>query len=324
MERKDGYINLDSVKDKIEIKDEFKTDIKGYYYRFTIANKQGEYYFKECSYEEAITELIVNEMLDILGIENVKYDMAILNGHRGVISESFRRPGFRYYTGKQLIDTYLENLPVEIEENEGTELGDILKSEYDEYKNEFDGTFTKNNFELIIHAIDYHTRNRDDKLDSRFKILDKLVTFHLADIMLLNQDRNRTNWLVEENDDEIGLVRIFDNGEAFKDKGWIALRVIPIERESVRTNTYIELKDFITRSDSSYFERFKDIYSKLSPEVLEACIEKVEEKTRAKVIPNVRSKIINTYKNHYGKIGKMIDSKCKMLPDSDDDEYDNR
>ena len=325
MERIDGYMNLDSAIEKINIKDAFKTDIKGYYYRFSIGDENdNDYYFKECSEEEAVAELLASEMLDILGIEHVKYDMAIINGRRGVISESFKRPGYKYYAGKKIIDDYLNGLPDEIEKNSGTELGQILQNEYDDYKDELDEACTRNNFELIFHAVEYHTKGRKNGKTEKGKILDSLVTCHLADIILLNQDRNRSNWLVEENDEEARLSKIFDNGEAFKDRGWTALRVIPLDRSSKKTDTYIELRDFILRSDNEYFERFKSMFSKLSPDVLESCLEKVEKKIKTNVSPELRSKIICTYKKHYEKLGKMIDTKCMVLPDGDDGEYEDR
>ena len=263
-------------------------------------------------------------MLDILGIEHVKYDMALINGRRGVISESFKRPGYKYYAGKKIIDDYLNGLPDEIEKNSGTEIVQILKNEYDYYKDQLDEACTRNNFELIFHAVEYHTKGRKNGKTEKGKILDSLVTCHLADIILLNQDRNRSNWLVEENDEEARLSKIFDNGEAFKDRGWTALRVIPLDRSSKKTDTYIELRDFILRSDNEYFERFKSMFSKLSPDVLESCLEKVEKKIKTNVSPELRSKIICTYKKHYEKLGKMIDTKCMVLPDGDDGEYEDR
>ena len=42
--------------------------------RLVIKIGEKKFVFKECSYVEAITELIVNEMLDIAKITNIKYE----------------------------------------------------------------------------------------------------------------------------------------------------------------------------------------------------------------------------------------------------------
>ena len=81
MSRINGFKNLDellpkSVDELIKqgiIKDDSYSFDKLLY---NIKLNDSNYYFKECPYQEAIIELIVNEILDKLKIKNVKYDLA--------------------------------------------------------------------------------------------------------------------------------------------------------------------------------------------------------------------------------------------------------
>ncbi len=98
MERIDGFVDLETLLQK-NIEELTKqgivqeVSISSKKLKFIIKFNNSQYYFKECSYQEAITELLVNEMLDKIGMPNIKYDLAYINGHYGVISNDFKKHG---------------------------------------------------------------------------------------------------------------------------------------------------------------------------------------------------------------------------------------
>ena len=97
MDRLDGYIDLDLLlkEDFEELKNQgIIEDLTQFFKLYKINVNQKSYFFKQCGYQDAITELIVNEMLDYAEITNIKYDLACINGAYGVISESFEKDGY--------------------------------------------------------------------------------------------------------------------------------------------------------------------------------------------------------------------------------------
>ena len=72
--------------------------------------------------------------------------------------------------------------------------------------------------------------------------MDQLCIVHILDILLLNEDRNKSNWVIEEDVNQASLVPMFDHGEAFKDEKWMALSVEPLSKKDSHTDIYIEEK----------------------------------------------------------------------------------
>ena len=321
MERENGYLNLDLLQSRIKIK-EYALRKKGAIYAIKLDDT--DYYFKECSYQDAITELVVSEMLSKIDIPNVKYDLTQYKHKKGVTSRSFKKDGFRYISGREILDNYIKALEDECKKAKGTPFGEISLEEYERYKNDVDAKHTVNNLELIMHAVEYHVKDRDDAVDEKYKILNTIVTYHLADILLSNQDRNRSNWVIEESDDYIGVVPAFDNADSFKDKNWMALRVQPIGDDLHPTNTYTEFEEFIARSDKRYLERFAEMREKLSIDTLEECIKIVEGKIKCEIRPDVKKKIIDFYRVHLEKIDGIFQKRCKKSDSLDDSDFGNR
>lgn len=319
MKREQGYFNLDSLESKLNVID-YVVKRTGVLYHVEIDGIR--YFFKECGYRDAITELLISEMLSKIGVSNVRYDLTKFRHKKGVISQSFKREGFEYTSGIGIIDEYLDALEVECEKEKGTSHGDVLLEEYQMYRNRRDGNFSVNNLELIMHAIEYHVRNRKNPQMDFNNIMNGLVKYYLTDILILNQDRNRSNWWIEENDESIGLCPAFDHEEAFRESNWKSIRVAPYDESKQKANAYTELEAFISKSDISYFEEFIRLRNGLSLEILDECFEIVEAKIKSEIKPNIKEKIRETYKIHIQKIDKIIESRKKKTKDYSD--YEDR
>ena len=306
MERKLGYLDFNPLQDKMKIKERSQSKNNGQLFCFAIDGLKRDYYFKECSYEDAITELIACEMYAKVKIPYVNYDLACINGRYGVISRSFKNEGYKYTSGRQIIDNYVDSLADDLIKYKGTSFESVIEEEYKKYADVMNAKHTSNNFEFIAHAIEHHVKGRPDEIISRYRILNRLAVYHMADIILLNQDRNKSNWVVEESENEIGLVPTFDSADAFKDKKWMALRVQPIDKDLHPTDTYIEFGEFMRRSDNRYYNRFLVMLRILTPDTLDECIGNVEEKIGCKIDEKLKEKIKQVYKIHYSKLKAIV------------------
>ena len=121
--------------------------------------------------------------------------------------------------------------------------------------------------------------------------MDQLCIVHILDILLLNEDRNKSNWVIEEDVNQASLVPMFDHGEAFKDEKWMALRVEPLSKKDSHTDIYIELKQFLDSSASSYHKVLIELKNKLSVETLNIAINNAEEKIGTNLNEEIKNKI---------------------------------
>lgn len=311
MERIDGFVDLDILLQK-NIEELTKKGIvqdvsmSSKKLKFIIKFNNSQYYFKECSYQEAITELLVNEMLDKIGMPNIKYDLAYINGHYGVISNDFKKHGKKYIEGTDIIEEYITNLPEEIEKQDDNDFKQILEDEYEKFKSTYSAGYTKNNFELIWHAIESHFKNFNNRNEIVIRIMNQLCIVHILDILLLNEDRNKSNWVIEEDVNQASLVPMFDHGEAFKDEKWMALRVEPLSKKDSHTDIYIELKQFLDRSASSYHKVLIELKNKLRVEILNTAMNNVEEKIGVELDEEIKNKILKNYKIHIEKLDEVL------------------
>ena len=125
------------------------------------------------------------------------------------------------------------------------------------------------------------------------------------------QDRNRSNWWIEENDDSIEVCPAFDHGEAIRESDWKSIRVEPFDESRKKANAYSELESFISKSDYSYFEEFVRMRNGLSLEILDECLGIVESKIKCEIKPDIKEKIRETFKGHIEKIDEIIERRKK-------------
>ncbi len=307
MDRLDGYIDLDLLfkEDFEELKNQgIIEDLTQFFKLYKINVNQKSYFFKQCSYQDAITELIVNEMLDYAEITNIKYDLACINGAYGVISESFEKDGYKYIKGYDILQEYEESLKKQIFKTKDKEYGKVLADDYEMF------FYTSGNiFEIIWHALEYHYRDFKNKQEIVFKIMQQLSITHIKDLLILNQDRHSDNWIIEENKDDANLVRDFEHGLAFRDFYKNELRINPLGESSLISNNYEELEKFIKWSDKSMNKVIIDLRNKLGMENLKKSIKNVEKNIGIPIREDVKNDIITKFSEHIKKVDKILANK---------------
>lgn len=72
------------------------------------------------------------------------------------------------------------------------------------------------------------------------------------------------------------------------------------------TDIYIELKQFLDRSASSYHKVLIELKNKLSVETLNIAINNVEEKIGTNLNEEIKNKILEDYKTYIDKLDQVL------------------
>ncbi len=275
--------------------------------RLVIKIGEKKFVFKECSYVEAITELIVNEMLDIAKRPNIKYDLIHIGDYYGVISKDFNKKGYKYYSGEDLFEDYIKKLPKEADNSKDKEFRSFLLEEYERFSAPFRDK--KNNLELIWQVLEDHFREYDNKNEIVRKLMQQLCINHICDMLIYNQDRNSSNWIIEESENDANLVPAFDHGETFKKEYFFTgIIVDPINKKKYETpRIYTEVERFLKRSDKRYYEIFLELKDRLGMDTLKKAIKKVERKIKEPIKDVTKNEIIATFLEHQNNLNIVLE-----------------
>ena len=175
MQRKNGFLDLDTyfgksyhelvssgiLKYDNSFEQYFDENEKKSNHWITIEGE--EYYLKRSNYWEQ--ELVVEEFFTLLGLSNLHYDVATLDGVEYVISKDYKCLGKKYITGAEILeDFYIQTKKTDngyFKENFGMRLN---------RRKELAAIFL-NNLENIWQALAFRYRNKTNKE----KIVYKLV-----------------------------------------------------------------------------------------------------------------------------------------------------
>ncbi len=158
------------------------------------------------------------------------------------------------------------------------------------------------------------------------KILNKniftdIIKVYIYDILLGNRDRLHFNWgLIFMSDKKVQLA-IFDN-ECILDYHLPAVssEVSGDEWGSIKKNTRDkkatlkeEIKQFLTESSDEFFQMFKDIFVKFSPEYFSLILDSIEleekiytEQGEIPLIMKNKNKYLENYKKNYDLINDVL------------------
>ena len=151
----DGYINLNKIE---------KNNIEGTFwigkYKYWFEYRGKKYLFKEDFFDNhGLREVINEEMFKQLSLRNAKYDLAILDGKRGAITESFLEDDINYMRGTIF----------------------ILK-----YGFEIDNCNTLENYLACL-------ADKKFKGQPKHFVIDELLKWHIIDMLVSQYDRNIKN-----------------------------------------------------------------------------------------------------------------------------------
>lgn len=284
MTRKEGFIDLDEILndiglDKIsELKEmknnpskSFKINVTKYIkdmnmsINFTYLGKQ--YFYKYYYYVNPYNELLANELAKDFGLQNVEYDLAILNDKKGVLSKNFRKDNTIYIKGADL-------------------LYEFWQARYlDKHNNLYD----------IWDALEYHYRNHSDKRAIVEHLMNKIVFIFIFDIINCQSDRHCLNWEIAENENNIDIAPLYDN------ENILCANYYPIMLTMIRQtgdNLQHSLDLFLKESSVEYKDLLKQKMWIIDTENLKSAFKRIEEKTCYPMPEDVKEYYLIEYEKH--------------------------
>lgn len=300
MVRKDGYLDLDlyfkDLKEKENLTNDDlvskgliqKIDDSDYYYWLKIDNK--DYMFKATSFKP-INELICYELASIMGIEAIPYDLAIYDDKFGVISENYEKNNCKYVSGTMILKNYYRN-----EEKTLIEMG-FDKEESDNEKIPYH--VQMNNLEVIWQALEYKYPNYDIS-----KCMEKLVLQFIFVILSGQVDKSAHNWEIEEYEDHIDLVPLFDNTLSFYNI--LEEGEMSVSFEDVGKTLKDNLIYFLQVSSKEYINLFLEKYSLLTEENMIEIFKKIEQKIECEISNSTKQKLLYDLKLNKNIIDEVL------------------
>jgi len=286
MNRIEGYINLDEVlKNKNVDITNIDTIIQSPLVK-TTANSNNMllleldnelYYFKYKKFISPYNELIINELAYDFGISTVDYDLAILNGNKGVLSKNFRKDDAIYITGEEL-------------------LNDL----------DYDFFGRANNLETIWNALECRYKNHFNKREIIESLMNKLVDIFIFDIMVGHTDRHALSWEIEEYNNMVDIIPIYDNERIFISCQGNTILSLLVDDDS--DNILVKnLETFKKISSEEYCEFIKNKMWIISDKNLEAIFARIESKTGYFIPQGMKDYYLKEYREHRKELEKVLD-----------------
>lgn len=282
-----NYIDLTSYfKNKNLSKEEINIGFDG-----RIIYNNEEYYLKDI--KNLITmycELIAQNLLDVLGIPHVKYYLAKFYDKAYLLSKTFKKKGNNYISGYKILDDYKT----------------FLQKKYD--------INDMNNLEMIWNALSYRYNNIYGKEKGNIivaKLMDELTTIFSFDVVIDNEDRHQSNWLIEEGKDHISLSKVFDNEymlNSYLDKDSLNSFALGIyyEDTSQFLNYSQMIKNYVRDSATEFIDKLWYIYNKLDYNTFLECLLKVEKEYSLEIEPEIKTLLLTSYQKHHKLIGQIL------------------
>ena len=140
----------------------------------------------------------------------------------------------------------------------------------------------------------------------------EVVKMYLFDLIVMNYDRNSSNWGIRFARQGIDLC-IIDNDLSFtlpmctisaRNKVPYMMRKY-VEDDSLINDSYREIQFFLENYYDLYIELFYLMFNRLTPSVVAQVMKEVEEETTRKI--EEKDKMLKDFENHYGSLSYFID-----------------
>lgn len=259
-----GQIVLD---DYIEIENAFT---RGRKQKIWLENNGVKYLFKYgASNNEIWAELLTTELARQCGLDVAEYELAIYKGNVGVVTKDFKKDGELIMSG----DRFIKSIEQLLEENN---INHNLK---------------ENSIENIMFAV--ATFNIDERTNLLFQ---QILNIWAFDGLVLESDRNSTNWSILKRNNELRFAPIYDCSTMAMLNNDISYFVSSARIESdflkITDQVQYALKLY-NNSDGNFLSDF-DLLCKKYYEQSKVIIDSIENINVQLAIDNIESKINST------------------------------
>ena len=259
------------------------------------------YLFKTCdSNPEIMKSLLVEKMAVNSGIETVKTRYATLGYSIGELILDYRKNGYRYINGAQILKEYYEYL-------KGINQLEVLRIPNIENLTETAILNQMNHLETIWNALEFHYRKLDPMLCATNvqRIMRKHAQRFCLDFLTMQSDRYNENWEIAENiiTEEADLTPLYDSSKSFDLLNFylkIGITSVP------RYNTYRVLEELMDSSDNYTKKYFEQLYQENSPEKIAAYLNELSNEHGLKLSVEETQEILASYTKNYEIIAEML------------------
>lgn len=304
MKRINGYLNIDGYfikKYQRKYVEELIKKISSIHYEINIDGES--YFFKKTDFP--YNELLAYEIASFIGLNAVPYDLAIFQNMKGVISKNFKNDKCRYISGQNLLFEY-SRAPKNMNylENMG-----LVQTELNQFPDNAPYSYNINNLAVIWQAIEYRYNRLGIYVDME-KIMNDLILYFMFNILTLQNDGMAQNWMLEESDIGVNVVKCFDNELCFqiKDGKMEPSANLCTNFNDVGLNNYQILEEFLKTSDERYYELFKEKFEMLTMENFLKMIVRVENKIECSLPNNLKENYIKMFEKNRENIFQILES----------------
>jgi len=290
MVRKEGFIDLDKeLKNKgVDItsmdtilkspmvKSEYEFEESSILLKLEYDNEIS--YFKYSDNVIPYNELVANELARDFGFDVVEYDLAVLGNRKGVVSKNFRKRDTTYITGEEI----------------------LLDFGYSSLNDD------SHNLENIWDALEYRYRDHNNKREIVEKLMGRVVSLFIFDILLCQNDRHSANWEIEESESKIDIAPIYDNERMLSYTGASAFLLMLADDED--RNLRKNLEAFFRVSSENFSNIIKNKMWIISDENLESIFRVIEDKTGYPMPQDIKDYYLKEFRFHRIKLKKIIDN----------------
>lgn len=290
------YNKYNLLKEKGIIKE--INDPEGRKYTFFLNINDKSIFFKECSKEGIVNELIIDNICKLFNKDVLEQDYGYITDKYnrkvyGLISNNYKEDDYSYIS----LDTILNDYYVYITNN---------NINYENIR-----IYELVNLETIWQALEYRYRNTNNSEEIVKKLMEELTSRFLIDILTGQNDRHEFNIEIKEKGNDIKLANIYDNEEGLMyDKFDMGVTMDSLKYKGDYMTSL--LNEFFNISESKYIDIFNSMLDKLSIDKFKLIVNDIKLQVKdLEVSDNYFDELINRYSKYYNEYKNIVNKRLR-------------
>ena len=290
------YNKYNLLKEKGIIKE--INDPEGRKYTFFLNINDKSIFFKECSKEGIINELIIDNICKLFNKDVLEQDYGYITDKYnkkvyGLISNNYKEDDYSYIS----LDTILNDYYVYITNN---------NINYENIR-----IYELVNLETIWQALEYRYRNTNNSEEIVKKLMEELTSRFLIDILTGQNDRHEFNIEIKEKGNDIKLANIYDNEEGLMyDKFDMGVTMDSLKYKGDYMTSL--LNEFFNISESKYIDIFNSMLDKLSIDKFKTIVNNIKSTVKdLEVSDNYFNELIDKYSKYYNEYKNIVNKRLR-------------
>ena len=273
-------------------------DPEGRKYTFFLNINDKSIFFKECSKEGIINELIIDNICKLFNKDVLEQDYSYITNKYdrkiyGLINNNYKNDDYSYIS----LDTILNDYYVYITNN---------NINYENIR-----IYELVNLETIWQALEYRYRNTNNSEEIVKSLMEELTSRFLIDILTGQNDRHEFNIEIKEKGNDIKLANIYDNEEGLMyDKFDMGVTMDSLKYKGDYMTSL--LNEFFNISESKYIDIFNSMLDKLSIDKFKLIVNDIKSNVKdLEVSDNYFNELIDKYSKYYNEYKNIVNKRLR-------------